>query len=66
VYSNLDGSMTTHIGTLSTEIELTPDPPPWPARAPSSDALDEPGRLQRRLRRERSIAARTRAEGFDD
>lgn len=58
--------MTTHIGMLSTEIELTAEPAPALTRPANSPAIDERSRVLRLLQRERSIAARTRAEGFDD
>lgn len=58
--------MTTHIGTLSTEIELTSEPAPGLTNQAGLPALDERDRVQKLLQRQRSIAARTRAEGFDE
>ena len=54
--------MSTHVGTLETELELVPDPAPG-LPAP---ATDDRSRLAQQLQRQRSIAARPPAEGFDD
>lgn len=58
--------MSVHVGTLETEIEVVPDPGPGLDGQQGSPMLDDRTRFQQQLQRERSIAARTRAEGFDD
>jgi hypothetical protein len=58
--------VSTHVGSLETEIEIVPDPAPGLSSPQGSSLLDERTRLAQQLQRERSIAARTRAEGFDD
>lgn len=54
------------IGTVNTEIEVLPDQGPGTAPKAGSAVLDDRSRMQQQMRREQSIAARTRAEGFDD
>lgn len=57
--------MTTHIERTVTDVVPTPEPPaPSPNGDP--DARADLDRLRRALARADRLAARTRAEGFDD
>ncbi len=58
--------MSTHLGVVETEIEIVSEPGPGIDARQGSSALDERSRMQQQLARERAIARRTRAEGFDD
>lgn len=59
--------MSTHVGSIETSVELAPEPSgPAIDTREGSTAIDERSRLVQQLARERAIARRTRAEGFDD
>lgn len=59
--------MTTRIGTLQTTVEVVPDSGVGAeAHDEQSQVTGERARVRAMLQRERAIALRTRAEGFDD